>query len=77
MSQHLINDFINRTYVFKPFQTNKMSTGKVVKYQASNRNNNASPEDIEESVHFLKHITATKKTDQDEKPETKHIDITI
>ena len=77
MSQHLINDFINRTYVFKPFQTNKMSTGKVVKYQASNRNNNASPEDIEESVHFLKPIRATKKTEQEEMPETKHIDITI
>jgi len=68
---------MNRTYVFRPFQTNKISTGKVVKYQASNRNNNASPEDIEESIHFMKPIRAAKKREQDEKPETKHIDITI
>ena len=54
MSQHLINDFIHRTSIFKPLTGEKIINKKLVKYQASNRKNNTSPQDIEESVHDLK-----------------------
>jgi len=54
MSQHLINDFIHRTSIFKPLTGEKIINKKLVKYQASNRKNNTSPQDIEESVHELK-----------------------
>ena len=77
MSQHLINDFIHRTYVFKPFHSNQLTTSKVVKYQKSNRHNNSSPEDIEESVHHLKPINALEKVDQEPKQKIEHIDIII
>lgn len=77
MSQHLINDFIHRTYIFKPFHNNQLTTGKLVKYQKSNRHNNNSPEDIEESVHYLKPIKAATKVDQQAENKSKHIDIII
>ena len=54
MSQHLINDYIHRTSIFKPLTGEKIINKKLVKYQASNRKNNTSPQDIEESVHELK-----------------------
>ena len=54
MSQHLINDFIHRRYIFKPLTGEKIINKKLVKYQASNRKNNTSPQDIEESVHEIK-----------------------
>lgn len=77
MSQHLINDFIHRTYIFKPFHNNQLTTSKLVKYQKSNRNNNTSPEDIEESVHDLKPNKVTSKVDQKENNKIEHIDIII
>ena len=54
MSQHLINDFIHRTTIFKPLTGEKIINKKLVKYQASNRKNNTSPQDIEESVYDVK-----------------------
>ena len=54
MSQHLINDFIHRTSIFKPLTGEKIVNKKLVRYQASNRKNNTSPQDVEESVHELK-----------------------
>jgi len=77
MSQHLINDFIHRTYIFKPFQTNQLTTSKLVKYQKSTRHNNNSPEDIEESVHYLKAIKAAKRVDDQADKKIEHIDIII
>lgn len=77
MSQHLINDFINRRLVFKPSSGDKIVNKKLVRYQASNRNNNNSPEDIEESIHYLKPIKATKQKSQDEEQQSEHIDVTV
>ncbi|MEL0659241.1 hypothetical protein V6255_08820 [Psychromonas arctica] len=86
MSQHLINDFIHRTYLFKPFNNNKLTTQKLVKYQKSNDHNHSSPEDIEESVHNLKSIVLVKsdkpqedktKTESKSEAKIKHVDITI
>lgn len=54
MSQHLINDFIHRATIFKPLTGEKIVNKKLVKYQASNRKNNTSPQDREESVHDIK-----------------------
>ena len=81
MSQHLINDFIHRTYLFKPFDK-KLITGKTVKYQKSNRHNHSSPEDIEESIHNLKPIKSVRN-DESQKGKSKtvqqekNVDITI
>lgn len=61
MSQHLITQFINRSYVFKPFHDDKLVNKKLEKYQASNRKNNNSPEDIAESTHILQKIKVTEK----------------
>ena len=69
MSQHLINDFINRTYVFKPFKDAKIENHKLKKYQASNRKNNVSPEVFAESTHSLDKIEV-KKIQEDDKQET-------
>ena len=85
MSQHLINDFIQRTYIFKPLTGEKIINKKMNKYQASNRKNNTSPQDIEESVYDLKMVKAQPVIKQsDEEPASdsesdpeKHIDITI
>lgn len=57
MSQHLINDFIHRTYLFKPFQREYMNNKKITKYQASNRDNNNAPQNFEGGVTMLKPIT--------------------
>jgi len=79
MSQHLITDFIHRAYQFQPFKTDRLTTTKLVKYKQSSRQNNNSPEDIEESIHYLKPIKATKsvKTTDDHEGEQKHIDIIV
>jgi len=77
MSQHLITDFINRTYVFKPFKTNKLTTKQLVKADGSTRHNNDSPEDIEESIHNLKSIKVKHKKTQDVDQEKHIIDIII
>jgi len=77
MSQHLLNDFIHRPYIFKPFHNNQLTTSKLVKYQKSNRKNNTSPEDIEESVHDLKPIKVTSKVDLQVNNNSEHIDIII
>ena len=80
MSQHLITDFINRTYTFKPFNDAKIANHKVTKYQASNRQNNNSPEEVEESLHRLQPIhSKDKENEKSLKEEGKgdHIDITI
>ena len=86
MSQHLINDFIHRTYLFKPFYNNKLTTQKLVKYQKSNDHNHNSPEDIEESLYKSKstflvknHKPQEDKTQKQTNNESKikHVDITI
>jgi len=76
MSQHLITQFINRSYVFKPFNDAKLANGKLKKYQASNRNNNSSPEDIAESTHRLQKITVTKIKEKDSDIQSS-VDITV
>lgn len=78
MSQHLITQFINRTYVFKPFDSAKITNDKVKKYQASNHHNNSSPEDVAESIHNLQKIKMrNKENDKDDSESEGHIDITI
>ena len=78
MSQHLITQFINRTYVFKPFSDVKIANKKLKKYQSSNRNNNSSPEDIAESTHSLQKIKVCHETQSSKKTKTHGtIDITI
>ena len=78
MSQHLITEFINRTAVFKAFNDAKIVNHKVKKYQASNRKNNVSPEDIEESTHILQKIQIKKtETVSDKEDDNEHIDVTV
>ncbi|WP_019615522.1 hypothetical protein [Psychromonas ossibalaenae] len=78
MSQHLITQFINRTYTFKPLNDAKIANHKLKKYQASNRKNNVSPEDIEESTHILQKIKVRAKQTNNEKDEVEsHIDVTV
>ena len=78
MSQHLITELINRTAVFKPFNDAKIVNHKVKKYQASNRKNNVSPEDVEESTHVLQKIhVKNKKSVSDKEENNEHIDVTV
>lgn len=77
MSQHLITQFINRTYVFKTFNGAKLANQKLKKYQASNRKNNNSPEDVAESTHILQKIRVKEKKQDDEAEQTSNIDITV
>lgn len=76
MSQHLITQFVNRSYVFKPFDGAKLVNQKLKKYQASNRNNNNSPEDVAESTHILQKIKVKEKNEQPKEGES-IIDITV
>ena len=81
MSQHLIIDFLNRTYVFKPFNDAKIVNNKIKKYQGSNRKNNVSPELFAESIHPL-HKIEVKKEDEEKSQHKnvltdKHVDITV
>lgn len=81
MSQHLIIDFLNRTYVFKPFNDAKIVNHKLQKYQGSNRKNNVSPELFAESIHPLNKIEV-KKTEEEKRQDQevitdKHVDITV
>ena len=76
MSQHLITQFINRSYVFKPFHDDKLVNQKLKKYQGSNRKNNSSPEDIAESTHILQKIKVKEKKPSDPENESL-IDITV
>ena len=75
MSQHLITEFISRTYAFKAFHDGKIVNRKVKKFQASNRKNNVSPKMIAESTHSF-HKTTQKKQIQ-ETDEKDHIDIIV
>jgi len=79
MSQHLITEFINRTYVFKPFHDDKIVNHRVKKFQGSNRKNHVSPERVAESTH-LENKIQVKKNKEDKQPNSetgKYIDITI
>lgn len=79
MSQHLITEFLNRTYVFKPFNGAKIVNHRVKKYQGSNRKNHVSPEMIAESTHSC-HKIQVKKTQEDKQQGSeadKHIDIVV
>lgn len=78
MSQHLINDFMQRYLVFKPVNGEKLVNKRLQKYQASNRQNNSSPEDVEESIHYLKPIKPVETKKQENKEDDdKHIDVTV
>ncbi len=78
MSQHLITQFINRTYTFKPFNDAKIINKRLQKYQASNRKNNVSPEDIAESTHILQKIRIkAKQQEKTDETESEHIDVTV
>ncbi len=76
MSQHLITQFINRTYIFKPFNDAKLVNQKLKKYQSSNRNNNSSPKDVAQSTHILQKISVKEKK-QFEVASESNIDITV
>jgi hypothetical protein len=76
MSQHLITQFINRTYVFKPFNDVKIATEKLKKYQSSNQKNNSSPEDVAKSTHNLKKMHIKEKTVHDAESQSV-IDVTV
>ncbi|MCG6202572.1 hypothetical protein [Psychromonas antarctica] len=78
MSQHLIIDFINRTYVFKPFNDAKIVNHKIKKIQGSNRQNNVSPQMFAESTHPLHKIEVKKIKEKDPQEQTEgHIDIIV
>jgi hypothetical protein len=77
MSQHLITQFINRSYVFKPFNGAKLVNHKVKAYESSNRKNNNSPEDIAESTHILQKIKVQPKVDKQAEDSASSIDITV
>lgn len=78
MSQHLITEFVNRTAIFKAFNGAKLVNKKVKKYQASNRKNNVSPEEFEESTHILQKIhVKNKKTVSEKEDDKDHIDVTV
>jgi hypothetical protein len=79
MSQHLITEFINRTYVFKPLNDSKIANHKVKKFQGSSRKNNFSPAMVAESTHMYHkiHVKKKKKEQQADTDSNKHIDITI
>jgi len=76
MSQHLITQFINRTYVFEPFNDAKLVNQKLKKYQPSNRNNNNSPEDVAESTHRLQKINVSSPK-KDEIKSQSIVDVTV
>jgi hypothetical protein len=76
MSQHLIAQFINCTYIFKPTKSMKFGNQKLKRYQSSNRENNNSPEDVAESIHSLKKINVQEK-DTDQIEAQSIIDITV
>ena len=76
MSQHLITQFINRSYVFKPFHDDKLVNHKLKRYQGSNRKNNNSPEEVAESTHILHEIKVKEKKQIESEPEST-IDITV
>lgn len=76
MSQHLITQFINRSYIFKAFNGAKLVNHKLKKYEPSNRNNNNSPEDIAESIHILQKIKVKQQSTDDSEPES-NIDISV
>ena len=73
MSQHLINDFIHRTTIFKPLTGEKLNNKKLVKYQASNRKNNTSPQDVAVSVYDLKSIKKNDCLEEDETTKEEHL----
>lgn len=83
MSQHLINDFIHKNVVFKSFHGGRIINKKMVKYQASNRENNTSPEDVAESViasNYVKEKVATNNQKDEKKSadeDLEHIDIIV
>jgi hypothetical protein len=83
MSQHLITEFINRTYVFKPFNDSKIVNQRIKKYQGSNRKNNISPEKIAQSMLLEKRMINNQNTEENLKNEAekisedKYIDITV
>lgn len=77
MSQHLISQFINRSYVFKPFNGARLANHKVKAYESSNRENNNSPEDIAESTHPLQKIKIHPKEDKQNEESESTIDITV
>ena len=76
MSQHLITQFVNRSYVFKPFKDAKIVNHKLKKYESSNRENNSSPEDVAESTHILQKIKVKNKKSEEPESES-NIDITV
>ena len=76
MSQHLITDFINRTYVFKPFYGGGIINHSIKKTNGTNRKNHISPEIFIKNAHS----SHTKEVDKDtslNKDEKDHIDIII
>lgn len=74
MSQHLINDFIHKNVVFKSFHGGRIVNKKLVKYQASNRKNNNSPEDVAESIQELKPVSESEVDSDLNSNETNSID---
>jgi len=76
MSQHLITQYINRSSIFKVLNGAKLTSHKLKAYEASNRDNNISPEDIAESLHILQKIKVRDKTSKGTVPNSV-IDISV
>lgn len=74
---------MHKNVVFKSFHGGRIINKKMVKYQASNRENNTSPEDIAESVLASNNANEkiVSKNTKDEKQstvhDTEHIDIIV
>lgn len=77
MSQHFINNFIYQPFAYKGFNSAKISDWKVVKYQASNRKNNISPNDREVTHHLLKADTQVSIESDKSAATSRHIDIQV
>lgn len=79
MSQHLLTEITNRTYVFKPFQESKLVNHRVKKYQGSNRENNIAPVMVAQTEHpHQSDLNKQEKKQAEQQSGTdKHIDITV
>jgi|GEM_PF-2295674 len=82
MSQHLLTEFINRTYTFKAFKDARIVNRKIKKYQGSNRDNNELPQVVAKGASVINTVqTAVNNEQEEEKKDAgevgKKIDITV
>ena len=78
MSQHLITDFINRTYVFKPFYGGQILNHTIKKTKGTNRKNYISAQVLLKNTHASHEKTQIEhQSKKNEEKEQDHVDITV